>query len=103
MRIIWSSLASEQFEQVLSLSQASFGKQVTTRFYREIRKNDLRLAGNPYLGKVESSLKDEPYVYRSLVVHKHFKLIYRIEDEAIIIAAFFDTRRDPASLADHIK
>ena len=48
-------------------------------------------------------LEDMPIVYRSLVVHKHYKLIYHIEAETIYVAALFDTRRDPAFFGDHIK
>lgn len=35
-----------------------------------------------------------------LVIHKHYKLIYYIDEDTIYIAALIDTRADPDSLAE---
>ena len=38
------------------------------------------------------------YTYRSLIVRKLFKVVYRIEDKTIFIVAVFDCRQNPQKL-----
>ena len=59
------------------------------------------LAKNPYAGPLESSVEDQVEVYRSLVVHKYYKLIYRVleETQTVEIAAVWDVRRNPKTLS----
>ena len=42
--------------------------------------------------------------YRSMVIHKHFKLVYRIDEQrqVIRIAALWDTRREPRRQAGEV-
>lgn len=44
-------------------------------------------------------------IYRSLVVHEHYKLIYYVDQkkELINIVAFWDTRREPLTLKKQIE
>lgn len=103
MRVVWNRKAEYHLNAIINYSIETFGERVAKRLYRRIKENDARLAANPNLGKRELLLEDMPIVYRSLVVHKHYKLIYHIEAETIYVAALFDTRRDPAFFGDHIK
>lgn len=82
MRVVWNKKAEHHLNAIINYSIDTFGERVAKR---------------------ELLLEDMPIAYRSLVVHKHYKLIYHIEAETIYITALFDTRRDPASLGDHIK
>lgn len=58
-----------------------------------------RLSSNPYLGKGEELLCTKGKVFRSLV-EGHYKIIYYIEFDTIIILAFFDCRQDPLKLSN---
>ena len=64
-------------------------------------KSCLILIKNPYAGPLESSLEDQVEVYRSLVVHKYYKLVYRVleETQTVEIAAVWDVRRSPQVLS----
>jgi integrase len=56
------------------------------------------LADQPLLGYVEHVLEDLPCGYRSLVIGKKYKALYRIENENVIIVTIHDCRRNPARL-----
>ncbi len=56
------------------------------------------LAQHPKLGKKEPLLDDIPGEYRSLVVARRYKIVYRIVEEGIFVIAVFDCRRDPDAL-----
>lgn len=58
------------------------------------------MATNPYMGKVEKILEPRKMVYRSFVVHPHFKLIYYVNEkkQCVVITYLFDTRKNPDKL-----
>ena len=103
MQVIWAEDARDELGSVLEYGACAFGKRAAERFYEKLLENELRLANNPYMGELEPLLAGRPQNFRSLVVHRHYKLVYYVEAEIIHIVALFDTRRDPASLGDHIK
>ena len=41
------------------------------------------------LGKIEPALRGLKREYRSLVVHKNYKVIYYIDDDMVFIASFW--------------
>lgn len=48
----------------------------------------------PQVGPIEPLLEEHPENYRSLVVEKHYKLIYTISPTLIEIHAIWDCRQD---------
>ena len=69
-------------------------------FFVRIKAYDSRLAAFPYMGKVEHLLSGLSKEYRSLVVHEHYKLIYRVseEEDTVYVVALWDTRRNPQDM-----
>ena len=55
------------------------------------------------VGSLEPLLQHRSIPYRSIVINKLNKLIYYIENETIIVADFWDTRREPKEQANQIK
>lgn len=41
--------------------------------------------------------------YRGIVIHKHCKIIYYVEDNTLHIADLWDTRREPKVLVQSLK
>ena len=82
-----------------------FGRTVAYDFLDSVDRQVNLLAEFPEIGKVEPLLKDRKLVYRSLVVHKFFKLIYYVNEkkQRIVIADLWDTRREPTAQAARIK
>lgn len=63
----------------------------------------MMLADNPSLGPLEPLLADRATSYRSIVVARQNKIIYRIIDDRIEIADFWDVRREPKALVDQMQ
>lgn len=103
MQVKWSDNALEELSLILEYGALAFGERAAERLYGMLLENEARLATNPYIGKLEPLLKERPQGFRSLVVHKNYKLIYYIEDETVYIATLFDNRRNPAVMTDHLK
>lgn len=57
----------------------------------------------PQKGPVEDELSGHQGEYRSLLVRKHYKVIYYLEDETIFIAAIWDCRQNPQTNVSKIK
>ncbi len=51
------------------------------------------LASNPYRGQIEEYLKHLKEGHRR-IIEGHFKIIYKIENEAIYLTDFFDSRQE---------
>ena len=51
------------------------------RFVDEVQRTNERLSVFPRLGKIEPALRGLKREYRSLVVHKNYKVIYYIDDD----------------------
>ena len=60
---------------------------------------------NPEMGHPEPLLLDKLFEYRSIIVQKNFKLVYRIdsEKEVLFIVDLWDTRREPTALMKGIR
>ena len=69
----------------------------------EVSQTAQLLGEQPYLGKIEPYLAHRPLEYRSIVVNRLNKIVYRIEDDAVCIVAFWDTRREPKKQAEQVK
>lgn len=104
MEVIWLTEAREQMRAVYAYGKAVFGRKVAMEFRAEIYQQAKLLADFPYLGPIETCVSDLPLSYRSLVGHRHYKLIYRIDEarQTVYISALWDTRRNPAQLGEDL-
>lgn len=80
-----------------------FGVKIAQRLNDRIEDDVSRLAINPLMGAIEPLLNNRRLEYRSLVVHEHYKLVYRIEEPHIYIVDLWDTRREPDKLSRRIR
>ena len=74
MQVTWNKKALTQLDAVMKYGRQEFGE-------RTGRKRE----------------------YRSIVVHKLFKLVYYVKDDILHIAALWDTRREPVTQAGTTK
>lgn len=77
-----------------------FGVRSRDKFLSKVEETKELLSFNPYLGPVEPLLADRPTTYRSVVVANMNKMVYRITDDCIEIADFWDCRREPKALVE---
>ena len=64
------------------------------RLYNKLLDSAEPLNTFPQVGPIEPLLEEHPENYRSLVVEKHYKLIYTISPTLIEIHAIWDCRQD---------
>ncbi len=103
MQVTWNKKALTQLDAVMKYGRQEFGERTTQRLYARIMSYEPLLAANPRLGITEPLLAGRKREYRSIVVHKLFKLVYYVKDETLYIAALWDTRREPHAQADTTK
>ena len=103
MKVIVQKAAARQISRVYTYGEQHFGKRAAEKTHTRIVEALHLLAANPRLGVAEPLLAGRKREYRSIVVHKLFKLVYYVKDDTLYIAALWDTRREPAAQADNMK
>ena len=98
MKVRWNRQSKEQLRQTAHYIREEFGEKVMDEFMQAVQHINKLLADNPNLGSAEPFLADLPTQYRSIVVRRLNKIVYRIEDSFIKVIAFWDTRREPNKL-----
>lgn len=101
-KVVWTQKARKQRIEILNYGAQTFGKKIALKFKEALHEYDSLLVTNPYLGPIEPLLADEPQAFRSIVVHKHYKIVYyvNINVRTIYIISLWDTRREPKQQAE---
>jgi plasmid stabilization system protein ParE len=101
MKLYYSLKATQSLNNVYEfLIQKSTHAAVI--IHNEILDEIDKLLLFPQMGPIESTLKDKIREYRSLVVCRTYKVIYRIEHQIIYIVDIWDCRRDPLKLRQNV-
>ena len=103
MKVKWMPLPLRQVREAAKYIQKEFGKKVRDEFMKEVHNSSSLIGRSPNVGIVEPLLADRPVMYRSYVVNRLNKIVYRIVDDYIEIAAFWDVRREPGVLASQVR
>ena len=103
MKVHTSDIALQRIQETAGYIQREFGKQYRVDFMQKVREVKRLLRHNPYLGPSEPLLADRATTYRSIVVARQNKMVYRITDDRIEIVDFWDVRREPEKQAGNIK
>lgn len=105
MKYQWRKKAEKQVKQTIRYCTKEFGKSTAEKFLVNIGHQVDLLVDNPQLGPIEPLLKERTCTYRSLLVHKRFKLIYYISSSkaTLYIVALWDICREPGRLAGSVR
>ena len=103
MRIEISDKAEARVQATAEYIKEEFGRRAEEKFKAKFREIIGLLASNPYLGPIEPLMTNRTSTYRSVVVAKVNKIVYRIVDDRIEIADLWDCRREPNKLAGEVK
>ena len=95
--------AEEAVQKTARYIQRKFGNQSRDKFLFKVRETKELLSLNPHLGPVEPLLADRSSTYRSVVVARQNKIVYRIMDDCIEIVDFWDCRREPKALVNQMQ
>ena len=103
MRVEWSPLAEEAWQNIATYIYEQFGV-VALMDYSSLTDSWMDvLAKNPYAAKEEELLSHRAKTYRSIPMHKLSKVILYVEDDVVYIADVWDTRRNPTSLVRRLR
>lgn len=103
MKVIWMPLAKDALRDTSDYIRKEFGKKVRNEFIQEVRHTSRLIGNNPYIGKVEPYLDELPDGFRSIVVSRLNKIVYRILEDCIEISDFWNCRCNPETLVSNIK
>lgn len=103
MKVVWLEQADMALSQTADYIADEYGPRSMEKFMGKVYEVGLLLEDNPYLGPIEQTMADRASTYRSVVVAKVNKIVYRIVDDRIEIADLWDCRREPDTLASQVK
>ena len=95
MKVIWMPTAKAELLSTARYIRKEFGRSARIAFMERVHQANTMLAYDPYIGKKEPLLEDLNNEYRSYVLNKINKIVYRIFDNHIKVYDFWDVRREP--------
>lgn len=95
MQIKWSNEAELQLQCIVDYYVSVAGPRIAKHILDKIDRAVAYLSVFPELGIIISRGK---IVYRSLVAHPNYKVIYHVEEQVVFISAIWDCRQDPARM-----
>ena len=102
MKVLWLNRAETSMRRTEEYILQEYGEMARNRFIQEVKSVAYLLEKMPELGHFEPLLANYKQGYRCIVINRLNKLIYYIRDNQILIAAFWDCRREPKKLANEI-
>ena len=98
MKIQWTKRARKSANEVGAYILQTFGEGTFDKFLQELAHTGQLLQTTLNLGHIEPLLEKRTYAYRSVIIHKRSKMIYRIDGENIYIVDFWNCKREPKKL-----
>lgn len=99
----WTKRAESEFYKTIDYIRDNFGNKAAVSFLEDVNKWVEWIVENPTISPQEPMLSDCKTIYRSRVVGKHSKLVYRNTSTTVYIVDIWDMRRNPALLVSRIK
>lgn len=103
MKVVLLEDAEWRIKETAEYIRDEFGRKSEQEFKTDLRDLVKLLRRNPCLGPVEPLLAERSTTYRSVVVDKLNKVVYRILDDRIEIVDLWDCRREPGGQAENVK
>ena len=96
-RIIWTSRAERMYSGILRFYvQRNGTKTYSNNLNNEVKNLVLLLSKHPFLGKGT----EHPEI--RLLIKGHYKIIYKIYPQELVILLFWDTRQNPEKMNEFL-
>lgn len=99
MKLVYTEQAIVSLQECLDF----FPSEVSAQRVNEVRDKILtkadKLLENPYIGKLEEYLEHMGQSHRR-IIEGHYKIIYKLKGDMIIITDIFDSRQDPSKMKE---
>lgn len=104
MKYEWKKSAKNELAQAIRYCAKVFGNRVAEKFIDSVDHQVSLLGNNPSMGMRAPDLDTPRRQYRTLLVHKHFELVYHVDEkkQILYIVSLWDVRREPAKLIRRI-
>ena len=99
MKIIWTDFAVESLKDIFDYYSDKVSGKIAHKIRKQIFSSTKQLIKNPASGQLELNLEKLKQNHRYLV-NGNYKIVYRINENEIIINDVFDTRQDPIKIND---
>ncbi len=99
MKIIWTDFAIDNLKDIFDYYSEIATNKVAHKIKKQILTSTKQLVDYPESGQVEFNLQKLNQNHRYLV-SGNYKIIYRINEDQIIISDVFDTRQEPTKMND---
>jgi len=103
MQVVWSKRAEIMLHEAITYGAETFGTKAAENFFKRVNHCVDLLAENPSLGKIEHLPVKIKREYRSIVVHKKFKLVYYVGENIVYIMLLWNCLRDERSMTEVIE
>ena len=101
-QILWSERAFARRQAIEDYILYSFGYAAHADYVEAVNEWKSIVRENPYAGPIEPVLEGGCKEYRSVVIANLTKCIYYVEDDCIMIADWWDTRRSVSQLKQNL-
>lgn len=92
--------AIRRLQQIFDYHHDVVGIRTARKMQTKIEDTIARLIVFPNMGIIEPELTGKPYLFRSIVAHHNFKVIYYVKDEVIYIFTIWDCRQNPEKMKE---
>lgn len=96
MTVIITGYAWESLQRIYEY-YAEVAPNKVDEFLQELLERIKQLESFPLSGPIEPFYAKCGFNYRFLV-HRHYKIIYKVENETIYVMRFFDARQSPEKI-----
>lgn len=90
-------LCQKTIKKYQTVHKEMASEKVAMSIILQIQQTAQRLINQPYLGKIEPALINEPEGFRS-IIEGNYKIVYWVDGNVIRIITVFDTRQAPDKL-----
>jgi plasmid stabilization system protein ParE len=91
LEILWTRLADRKFDKIIKYLLNKWNQRVTESFVKKVYETIDILAEYPEIGTIEHKEKG----IRGFTIVKQINIFYKVIDNKLIIADFFDNRQAP--------
>ncbi len=99
MKIIWTDFAIDNLKDIFDYYSNKASKKVAHKIRKQILDSTKQLMSNPESGQIELNLEKLNQNHRYIVC-ENYKVIYKIDNNNIIINDIFDGRQNPIKMND---
>ncbi len=100
MKLVWTEFAIENLKIIFDYHASKAGKKVAHTIRKQIFTSTKQLMQHPESGQIELHLEKLSQQYR-YILSGHYKIIYTLDHEYVIISDIFDVRQNPVNLMNN--